>query len=143
MQRYEAKLARYAKKFLTHPDDCQDVVQEVFIKAYTNIKSFDHSRRFSPWIYRIAHNEFINTIRKKQREPVSFFDTDIVFPHPAAKETAEGDAQQTQLKANLQTLVSKGVITQAQGDQRVAFTQNHMQNMGGKKGRRLMRGFGL
>ena len=64
---------RYAKKFLFDYEDGKDIVQEVFIKAYANIQSFDTARSFSSWIYRIAHNEFINTIKKKGREPLSFF----------------------------------------------------------------------
>jgi len=65
LERYEKKIFRYAGKFLSHPDDIKDIVQDVFVKAYVNIKSFDASRRFSPWIYRIAHNEFINALKKK------------------------------------------------------------------------------
>ena len=64
VERYEPKLLRYAKKFLFDYEDGKDIVQEVFIKAYSNIQSFDSGRSFSSWIYRIAHNEFINAIRK-------------------------------------------------------------------------------
>ena len=41
VERYEDKLMRYARKFLRDPDDAKDIVQEVFIKAYENIQSFD------------------------------------------------------------------------------------------------------
>ena len=68
VERYDPKLTRYAKRFFFHGDDGKDIVQEVFIKAYVNIKSFDTARRFSPWIYRIAHNEFVNNIKKRQKE---------------------------------------------------------------------------
>ena len=70
VERYEEKLMRYARKFLRDPDDAKDIVQEVFIKSYQNIQSFDATRRFSPWIYRIAHNEFVNAIKKRSRGPV-------------------------------------------------------------------------
>ena len=63
LERYEEKLMRYAKKFIPDQDDANDIVQEIFIKAYINIKSFDIKRKFSPWIYRIAHNEFLNAIK--------------------------------------------------------------------------------
>jgi len=78
-RRYEKKLLRYGRKFLYNYENIEDVVQSVFIKAYINIKSFNSSRKFSPWIYRIAHNEFINIIKKKKREPLFFFDTDFIF----------------------------------------------------------------
>jgi len=64
IERYQAKLSRYARKFLLDPDDAADIVQDIFIKSYQNIQSFDATRRFSPWIYRIAHNEFVNALKK-------------------------------------------------------------------------------
>jgi len=44
-QRYEDKMLRYAKKFLFGYDDAEDLVQEVFLKAFVNIRSFDVSRK--------------------------------------------------------------------------------------------------
>jgi RNA polymerase sigma-70 factor, ECF subfamily len=79
VERYEKKLLRYGRKFLYDYENIEDTVQNVFIKAYVNIKGFDIKKEFSPWIYRIAHNEFINIIKKKKREPFLFFDADIIF----------------------------------------------------------------
>ena len=67
VERYEDKMKRYARKFLFGYTDIEDTVQKVFIKAYVNIQSFDTSRKFSSWLYRIAHNEFINAIKKKTK----------------------------------------------------------------------------
>ena len=106
MQRYEAKLARYGRKFIADSDDIKDLVQEVFIKAYVNIQSFDASRRFSPWIYRIAHNEFVNAIKKKKgRMTFSLSDFDTLLPHPMAKEDIESDAQRKELRGMLERSV--------------------------------------
>jgi RNA polymerase sigma-70 factor (ECF subfamily) len=77
--RYEKKIIRYGQKFLYNYDDVIDAVQETFIKAYRNIQSFTVTRKFSTWLYRIAHNTFINVIKKKGRESVSFFDFDTFF----------------------------------------------------------------
>ena len=101
-KRYEEKMTRYARKFLFGGDDVKDLVQEVFIKAYVNIQSFDAGRKFSSWLYRIAHNEFINAGKKKSRLPVFAFDLDALFPHLAAKETADGDLERQELKKTLE-----------------------------------------
>ena len=98
VERYEAKLTRYARKFLSDSNDVLDLVQDVFIKAYENIQSFDATRRFSPWIYRIAHNVFVNAIKKKRHEPFRFFDADTIFPHPVAEETADGEAERREIR---------------------------------------------
>ncbi|MBI5153094.1 MAG: RNA polymerase sigma factor [Parcubacteria group bacterium] len=89
IDRYEEKITRYARKFLSHNDDTKDLVQEVFIKAYTNLYSFDGTRRFSPWIYRIAHNEFVNALRKKSKERIFSFDFDTFFVSAPQEEVAE------------------------------------------------------
>ena len=107
VERFEPRLLRYAKKFLFNYEDGKDTVQEVFIKAYTNIQSFDASRSFSSWVYRIAHNEFINAIRKKGREPVSFFDPDTLFPHPTAPTRADDDIKKAEIKQMVEMCLEK------------------------------------
>lgn len=64
MTRYEAKLTRYVIYLIHDNGTATDVVQETFIKAYQNLNSFNTKYKFSSWIYRIAHNEAMNAIKK-------------------------------------------------------------------------------
>lgn len=99
VERYEQKLMRYTQKFLRDSEDRSDILQDIFIKAYVNIQSFDASQKFSPWIYRIAHNEAINFLKKqKTNKSFSLFDVDVLFPHPVAEEKADTDAEREILK---------------------------------------------
>ena len=107
VDRFEPKLLRYAKRFLFGYEDAEDVVQEVFIKAFTNIQGFDTARSFNSWIYRIAHNEFINAIKKKGREPLSFFDPDTLFPHPVAKDSPVRDVNDKETQQMLNECLDK------------------------------------
>ncbi len=102
MERYEPKMMRYLTRFTRNREDVRDIAQEVFIKVYRNIQSFDWEQRFSPWIYRIAHNEAINNIKKKVREPMQFFDPEMLFPHPVAEESPQNDAERAELKKILE-----------------------------------------
>lgn len=61
--RYEKKLKRYALRLTNRKNDVDDIVQNVFLKAYRNLPSFDRNLKFSSWLYRIAHNESINHIK--------------------------------------------------------------------------------
>lgn len=110
VERYQERMLRYARKFLLF-NSAEDAAQDVFLKAYENIQSFDVSQRFSPWLYRIAHNHYINLIKKKGAEEVPFFDADVLFPHPIAKERAETETQKADAKQEvekyLQTLKVK------------------------------------
>ena len=70
MARFEHVLSRYVRRLLgQHGGATEDVLQEVFIKAYVNLNDYDRDRPFSPWIYRIAHNEAISYLRKRKSEP--------------------------------------------------------------------------
>ena len=106
IDRYEAKLTRYIKRFIQQSDDVTDILQNVFIKVYVNLQSFDTSRLFNSWIYRIAHNEAVTYLKKRGNEKVSFLDFDVVFPHPFAKETADKYTLDEELKAVLDSSLS-------------------------------------
>lgn len=67
MQRYEDKLLRYVTYLLLDSAAARDVVQDTFIKAYQNLQGFNDNYAFSSWIYRIAHNEAMNAIKKNSR----------------------------------------------------------------------------
>lgn len=101
MRRYERKITRFGRKFLSVDEDIEDMVQEIFVKAFTNIQSFDPRQRFSPWIYRIAHNHFVDALKEKGREPISFFDLDVFLPHIVARETPDGHVDREELKRML------------------------------------------
>lgn len=68
MKRYEDKLARYVGRFsYLGNDDIADIIQESFINAYTHLNDCDCRLKFSSWMYRIAHNQTINFIKKQKR----------------------------------------------------------------------------
>jgi len=68
IKRYQAKLMRYAS-YLTNDDSvATDVVQEALIKAYVNLNGFDIKKKFSSWIYRIVHNEAMNSLAKRRNQ---------------------------------------------------------------------------
>lgn len=58
-----------AMKMTRNPSDAQDLVQETFLKAYSAFSSFEQGTNLKAWLYRIMTNSYINTYRKRQREP--------------------------------------------------------------------------
>ncbi len=106
--RYEAKMLRYGRRFLFNYTDIEDAVQEVFIKTYQNIRSFNPKWSFSTWIYRIAHNTFINVIRKKGREPIAFLDFDTFLQFAVPETISRSDIETL---AEKQELVSENLAT--------------------------------
>lgn len=107
IERYETKLKRYARKFLNTNHEIDDLVQDVFIKSYINIQSFDTNRRFSPWIYRIAHNTFVNGLKYKLHSSFDIFDADTILPFIAAQETADSDTLDKELSEEMGNLINQ------------------------------------
>lgn len=65
IDRYQEPLLRYVRYLgATLQDD--DIVQETFIKAYQNINGYDDSRKWSSWLYRIAHNTAISMLKAQR-----------------------------------------------------------------------------
>ena len=55
------------QRILNNPTLADDVVQEAFIKAHRDIRRFEGHAQLGTWLYRIAVNQALDTIRKKQR----------------------------------------------------------------------------
>ncbi|UQX89805.1 sigma-70 family RNA polymerase sigma factor [Jatrophihabitans telluris] len=58
-----------AMRMTRNPADAEDLVQETFVKAFAAFHQFQEGTNLKAWLYRILTNSFINTYRKKQREP--------------------------------------------------------------------------
>ena len=58
-----------ALRMTKNPADAQDLVQETFVKAFAAFGQFTQGTNLKAWLYRILTNTFINSYRKKQREP--------------------------------------------------------------------------
>ena len=61
-----------ALRMTRNPADAEDLVQETYIKAYTAFASFRDGTNLKAWLYRILTNTYINSYRKKQRQPAQY-----------------------------------------------------------------------
>jgi RNA polymerase sigma-70 factor, ECF subfamily len=60
-----------ALRMTRNPADAEDLVQETVLRAYRGFAGFQEGTNLKAWLYRILTNSFINTYRKKQRQPVT------------------------------------------------------------------------
>jgi RNA polymerase sigma-70 factor, ECF subfamily len=71
VDRYHRPFFTFALRVLGNREEASDAVQTTFVKVYENLRTFDQSRRFFSWAYRILVNECLN-VRRAQRpsEPI-------------------------------------------------------------------------
>lgn len=67
IRRYQNKLYPYLVRLVGDDHDALDLVQDTFLSVYEQIQGFEESRKFSSWVYRIAHNAGINHLKKHSR----------------------------------------------------------------------------
>jgi RNA polymerase sigma-70 factor (ECF subfamily) len=59
-----------AMRMTRNPADAEDLVQETFVKAFAAFHQFQEGTNLKAWLYRILTNTFINSYRKRQRQPL-------------------------------------------------------------------------
>ncbi|PPA71117.1 RNA polymerase sigma factor SigW [Jeotgalibacillus proteolyticus] len=72
---YKDRVFHVCYRMLGNRHEAEDMAQEAFLRAYTNIHKFDVDRKFSTWLYRIATNLCIDRIRKKK--PDYYLDAEV------------------------------------------------------------------
>jgi RNA polymerase sigma-70 factor (ECF subfamily) len=66
LERHQRSVFSMGMGFFHNREDSADFVQEVFIKAFQNLSSFERKARFSTWLYRIAYNTALNGIKRNK-----------------------------------------------------------------------------
>jgi len=59
-----------ALRYTRNPEDARDLVQDTYMKAFTSFHQFEEGTNLRAWLYRVLTTTFINSYRKKQRQPL-------------------------------------------------------------------------
>ena len=65
VRRYERPVMSLLARMVNDPALAEDLAQETFLKVYRRLSTFDTERRFSSWLFRIAHNTAIDALRRR------------------------------------------------------------------------------
>jgi RNA polymerase sigma-70 factor (ECF subfamily) len=96
--RYLKPIYGFVYGYAGNVQEAEDITQEVFLKAWRNLKKFDPQKSFKTWLFAVAKNTAIDFLRKKRTIPFSAFDNEeggndildtLIDPAPLASELAE------------------------------------------------------
>ena len=73
VERYHLKVYSLCMGFVHHPEDAEDITQDIFASVFTSLVSFKGNSLFSTWLYRIAVNTTYSFLRQKRRRETVFF----------------------------------------------------------------------
>lgn len=122
IEHYSQPLYWQIRRIVIDHDDANDVLQNTFIKAWTNIDNFRGDAKLSTWLYKIAINESITFINKKKVQNNISLDEDDSFLVNSLEsdEWFDGDAAQIKLQKAIATLPEK---------QRIVFNMHYYDEM--------------
>ncbi len=122
VNQYSEKLYWHIRKMVLNHDDANDLLQNTFLKAWSNIDSFRGESLLSTWLYRIAINECITFLNKQRAlNNISIDDTDVFLLERLKGDSFfDGDAVQMKLQEAILSLPEK---------QRIVFTMKYFDEM--------------
>ena len=80
MHRYAGAVYNLAYRMLGSAEDAEDASQEIFLRAYTRLASFDRQRRFSTWLLSVGSNYCIDRLRRRRFSWLTLDDAAFALP---------------------------------------------------------------
>jgi RNA polymerase sigma-70 factor (ECF subfamily) len=77
VRRYDRNVFRIAQHITQNREDAEDVVQDAFLKAYSNLEQFQGQSKFYTWLVRIVVNEALMKLRRRRPERMVSLDEDV------------------------------------------------------------------
>ena len=112
LQTYSEPVYWQIRRMVLNHEDANDIVQNVFIKAWTNLHNFRGEAKLSTWLFKIAVNESINFLNKEKHRVQGTAGSDgeeesLLIKNLEADEYFDGDALQLELQAAIEKLPEK------------------------------------
>jgi RNA polymerase sigma-70 factor (ECF subfamily) len=133
VEQYQHRLVAVMHHLVGNAEEAEDLAQEVFLRIYRARKKYRARSKFSTWLFTIANNLALNTLRRRQRKPavpLNVRDSGPLGPRPAEQLVRDQAGQPSQ---RLQQQELAAIIRQAleglNERQRMAVVLNKFEDM--------------
>lgn len=106
IDRYKNKAFSMLKRMLKNAEDAEEVLQDCFLKAYNNLKTFKFESKFSTWFYRIVYNTALTKLSSRKRQTESGM-VDIDELHNIESKYSADEFIKNDLLENVRKIVSE------------------------------------
>jgi RNA polymerase sigma-70 factor (ECF subfamily) len=134
VEQYQHRLVAVMNHLVGHPQEAEDLAQEAFLRVYRARKKYRPRSKFSTWLFTIANNLALNTLRARQRKPVVPLpaqDSGPLGPRPAEQlvpDRGTGPMQKVQNQELCQVI--RRALDGLNDRQRMAVVLNKFEDMG-------------
>ena len=130
VERYQARIYRTVYVLLQSAEEAEDVAQEVFVEVYQTIGRFRGDAALSTWLYRLATSRALkNRRRARAKKRFAYFTSLLGFDNDVLHEPPDHAHPLALLESQQQLQLLLAHIAQLPGQQQVAFTLRHEQEL--------------
>src|SRR5918995_1142480 len=113
MRRYNERIYRAARSIVRDEQEAEDIMQQAYVNAFTHLRQFNGSARFSTWLIRIAVNEALARVRRRGRYEA--YDDDLCSVEPFMSRNPSENPERQAFTAELRRLLESAIDTLPDG----------------------------
>ena len=132
VERFQHRLVAVMHHLIGSADEAEDLAQEVFLRVYRTRKKYTPKAKFSTWLFTIANNLALNSLRDRQRRPVlplEVRDSGPLGPRPTEATASRDDPPAHQLQQQELADVIRDALDGLNERQRMAIVLNKFEDM--------------
>lgn len=119
---YQEQIFNFINKYILSKQDSEEICQEVFIRAFYNLKKYNSRWSFSSWLHTIAINTIKNHFRKMKNTPKRVYNNETMNNIPSSKNNPEIDYE-----SKIERSIIINLISELNDNQKNAFILRYLQ----------------
>jgi len=120
VEKYQNSVINACYRFLRNKEEAEEVAQEVFLKVYLSLNTYQPKTKFSTWLFKIVVNSCLNKLRDKKKFSASQLDED--FPAPS-EDQPDKSLEQEELR-----MLVRNAVDSLPENQRAVILLNQYEN---------------
>jgi len=128
--RYQHRLVGVMNHLVGHPQEAEDLAQEVFLRVFRTRLKYSPKAKFSTWLFTIANNLALNALRDRQRRRAMPLEVQESGPHATAPADPRSPAPAQPMQQQELAEVVRRALDDLNERQRVAVVLNKFEDMG-------------